>query len=308
MGQQPGGGAPRARRTQAQVRALVLQSARQLFEERGYDATTIAQIEQRSGVARTVMFRHFPDKAALREAARAPLSDADEQLAATARRDAESPGPSQLDRLLVSARELFSRQGFGNTGTRQIAEHAGVSEAALYRHFDSKADLFREAVYEPLATFIGEFAARWAQPAPSEVRETVLREYIEGLFRLLRAHSSSTMTLLAARAHETPGIAVADGQRRIFGDIIRPLEDLTKSKMTGFGYQGLDPVLSTRASVAMVLATALYKEWLFDDQDPVTDDQLIDELYSMIMHGIAHRADHPANDTMPPVPQVTTGG
>jgi AcrR family transcriptional regulator len=170
-----------------------------------------------------------------------------------------------------------------------------VSEAALYRHFDSKADLFREAVFEPLGTFITEFSARWAEPSPTAARETVLREYLDGLFRLLRANSSAAMTLLAARAHEPPGVAVADG--RILSDIIRPLEDLTKSKMTGFGYTGLDPVLSTRASVAMVLAMALFEEWLFDEQMPVADDQVVDELHTMIMHGIAHRHENPTMGT-----------
>jgi AcrR family transcriptional regulator len=177
-----------------------------------------------------------------------------------------------------------------------------VSEAVLYRNFESKADLFREAVFEPLGTFIAEFSQRWATPLPTEARETVLREYIDGLFRLLRANGSTAMTLLPARAHEAPGIAVADGQRRVLSDIIRPLEDLTKSRMTGFGYTGVDPVLSVRASVALIMAMALFKEWLFDDQAPVTDDEIVNELHTLIMHGVAHRDEDPITGAGPVVP------
>jgi AcrR family transcriptional regulator len=43
------------------------------------------------------------------------MSAADEELVNAARRDRESPGPGQRARLLVSARELFSEHGFGNT-------------------------------------------------------------------------------------------------------------------------------------------------------------------------------------------------
>lgn len=278
---------PRTRRTSLEVRALVLAAARELFLEQGYDATTIGQIAERSGVSRTVLFRHFSDKATLHRAAVEP-SAADRELSEQLRA-ADRPESEARRKLLDAGRDLFSVQGFGNTATRQIAARAGVPEAALYRHFGSKAGLFREAVFEPFGNFIAEFSAKWSGSPPAHTAADVLREYLEGLFRLLRANSAAAMTLLAARAHEPPGVAVADGQDRIMREIIQPLEDLTKSEAAAFGYAGLNPAISTRASVSMVLAMALFKEWLFDDDTPATDDEIIDELQSMILHGTAHR-------------------
>jgi len=45
-------------------------------------------------------------------------------------------------RLVEAAVQLFSRQGFKGTSTRDIAQLAGVNEATLFRYFARKADLF----------------------------------------------------------------------------------------------------------------------------------------------------------------------
>jgi AcrR family transcriptional regulator len=46
------------------------------------------------------------------------------------------------ERLLTAALELFSRQGFAGTTTKQIAHHAGVTEAIVFRHFPNKEELY----------------------------------------------------------------------------------------------------------------------------------------------------------------------
>ena len=44
-------------------------------------------------------------------------------------------------RLVEAAVQLFSRQGFKGTSTRDIAQLAGVNEATLFRYFARKTDL-----------------------------------------------------------------------------------------------------------------------------------------------------------------------
>ena len=46
--------------------------------------------------------------------------------------------------ILESVLPLFARQGFANTTTRQLAEAAGISEALLYKHFESKESIYAE--------------------------------------------------------------------------------------------------------------------------------------------------------------------
>jgi AcrR family transcriptional regulator len=47
------------------------------------------------------------------------------------------------DQILAAATRAFARSGFAATGLDEVACEAGVTRAILYRHFESKADLYR---------------------------------------------------------------------------------------------------------------------------------------------------------------------
>jgi AcrR family transcriptional regulator len=49
---------------------------------------------------------------------------------------------TRADKILQAAGQLFARQGFYATSTREIARLAEVSENTLFRHFDHKEELF----------------------------------------------------------------------------------------------------------------------------------------------------------------------
>jgi AcrR family transcriptional regulator len=49
-------------RWEPDARGRLLDAAIALFTERGYDATTAAQIAERAGLTKTTLFRHFTDK------------------------------------------------------------------------------------------------------------------------------------------------------------------------------------------------------------------------------------------------------
>jgi AcrR family transcriptional regulator len=53
-------------------------------------------------------------------------------------------------RIVEAAVQLFSRQGFNGTGTRDIARLADVNETSLFRHFPRKHDLFWAALQSQL--------------------------------------------------------------------------------------------------------------------------------------------------------------
>jgi TetR/AcrR family transcriptional regulator len=66
--------------------------------------------------------------------------------------------PERRKKIVAAAREVFITQGFSGARTKEIAERAGVTEAFLYRHFDSKDDMYESAVLEPLRTGLVELA------------------------------------------------------------------------------------------------------------------------------------------------------
>src|SRR5207342_2792741 len=73
--------------------------------------------------------------------------------------------------LLDAARQLFARQDYRSTTTREIAEAAGVAEHLLFRHFGSKAALFREALVVPFTSFVEDFAETWKSVDPATTNE-----------------------------------------------------------------------------------------------------------------------------------------
>jgi AcrR family transcriptional regulator len=53
------------------------------------------------------------------------------------------PRAQRREQILAAAATAFARGGFAATGLDDIAAEAGVTRVILYRHFDSKTDLYR---------------------------------------------------------------------------------------------------------------------------------------------------------------------
>lgn len=56
------------------------------------------------------------------------------------------PKSVRLDNILQAAGQLFARQGYHATSTREIARIADTSENTLFRHFEHKEDIFWAAL------------------------------------------------------------------------------------------------------------------------------------------------------------------
>lgn len=59
--------------------------------------------------------------------------------------------------ILEAARSVFVRQGYSGARTKEIAIEAGINEALIYRHFQSKEELFDSAVIEPLERWMANY-------------------------------------------------------------------------------------------------------------------------------------------------------
>ena len=83
-----------------------------------------------------------------------------------AKRPARPPKPAPQTRIssserresiLQAARAVFVRQGFSGARTKDIAAEARINEALIYRHFESKDELFDAAVIEPLERWMATY-------------------------------------------------------------------------------------------------------------------------------------------------------
>ncbi|HEY5700442.1 MAG TPA: helix-turn-helix domain-containing protein [Acidimicrobiales bacterium] len=201
---------------------------------------------------------------------------------ATRRRRGE---PRRL--LLAAARDLFARQDYRSTTTREIAEQAGVAEHLLFRNFGSKAALFREALVVPFIDVVDAFSDEWPTISPeTAVEEEVAAGFLGSLYDLFVANRGLVMTLLAADA-------LSDEELEESGirDISDALAVIGRIGAEGIDLKGLhsqDHELAARSTMAMVAGMAAFGKTFFGGRPP-SRDAIVRELALMSLHGFLHR-------------------
>lgn len=65
------------------------------------------------------------------------------------------PREQRREQILIAATRVIAQRGFAGTGLEDISDEAGVTHVILYRHFASKAELFR-AVLQRAYTRLGD--------------------------------------------------------------------------------------------------------------------------------------------------------
>lgn len=70
-----------------------------------------------------------------------------------------TPRPSQRETIMLAALACFAHNGYDATRIRDIAQEAGVSDGALYRHFSSKEALAQQLHVQAISDFTAELAA-----------------------------------------------------------------------------------------------------------------------------------------------------
>jgi AcrR family transcriptional regulator len=191
--------------------------------------------------------------------------------------------------LLDAARELFARKDYRSTTTREIAESAGVTEYLLFRHFGSKAGLFREALVLPFTNIVDEFASTWRELIPEETDEDELaRHFVEQVYDVVVEHRGLLLTLVASEAFSEEEIADAG-----IADIRRALAVLSQISVEGMQLRGLrsnQPDMPAHSTMAMIVGMVALRSTFFGTKPP-SRDVIVDELVQATLHGFLHRGD-----------------
>jgi AcrR family transcriptional regulator len=191
--------------------------------------------------------------------------------------------------LLDAARALFARQDYRSTTTREIAEAAGVTEHLLFRHFGSKAALFREALVLPFTSFVDEFGRTWRSVVPEETDEEHLaRHFVARLYDVFVEHRGLLVTLMASDGLSEEEMADAG-----VADIRRALTALGQIGAEGMQLRGMRsdrPDLAAYSTVAMIAGMAALRSTYFGTTQP-SREAIVEELTQAQLHGFLHRHD-----------------
>jgi AcrR family transcriptional regulator len=93
------------------------------------------------------------------------------------------------EQLLAAATQAFARAGFAATSLEDIAEAAGISRVLLYRHFESKTDLYRAVLDRAIARLTTAVGTRDYTYASIDALLAAAAEDPDG-FRLLFHHAA----------------------------------------------------------------------------------------------------------------------
>ena len=163
--------------------------------------------------------------------------------------------------ILRGAATAFARSGFAGTSMDDVAAQVGVTRLIVYRHFDSKENLYRAVLQRVFDRHTEEFIAgiqlRSARAVGAGTHLTVAREWPDG-YVLLWRHAAREPQF-AAYAQELREHAV----------------DAARALLASAGARG-DKVLerwSAETIVGFIVEAVLC--WL-DDGDPERDDELIE--------------------------------
>ena len=151
--------------------------------------------------------------------------------------------------ILRAAMEVFAKKGFRGSTTRDLAAEADINEAIIFRHFNTKTELYRaileakvnqsrDAHYEELERLAGTQDDRL-------FLETLGRNFLER-----HEQDSTFMRLLlfsALEGHELSEMFLASIAGR------DPLATYLERRMNEGAFRKMDPHLAARAFVGMLV-------------------------------------------------------
>jgi AcrR family transcriptional regulator len=153
-------------------------------------------------------------------------------------------------RIVEAAIQLFSRQGYKGTSTREIAQLARVNEATVFRYFARKADLFQAAAESRLNRLkLGrELQNGLAADLDPEIVIPMLVDFVVDVI----AQHPELMRLIYVAGFELPGA------ERMFREHLGPLFDAVNAYFARCAARGvicgLEPTFATLGLAGAVSA------------------------------------------------------
>lgn len=178
-------------------------------------------------------------------------------------------------RIVEAAVQLFSRQGYKGTSTREIAGLAGVNEATLFRYFARKTDLFWAAAESRLHRL--KLSRELQQGLAADLDpEVVLPMLVDFLVKEI-SEDSELMRLLYVAGFEFPG------EERMFREHLGPIFDAVNAYFSRCAARGVisefEPTFATLGLAGAVSAHRNLHQ-LFTGRDLPGDSRALAPAYA----------------------------
>ena len=193
------------------------------------------------------------------------------------------------EQILGVARQLFAKQGFRGTTTRQIADQAQVNEAILFRHFRSKEALYWAVLDElspqrnsrgNLQTLISERVRSVGSP---EADEKFFAAVAEGLLeRSRRDPDFIRLFLFSALERHSLSQRFFRTYTTVYWDL---LAKYIRGRMRAGEFKATNPLLAARSFIGMVGHYNIMHSLLGPGKYPDYSDRLVSKTLARIWLG-----------------------
>jgi AcrR family transcriptional regulator len=179
-------------RWEPNARGRLAQAAFELYGERGFEQTTVAEIAERAGLTERTFFRHFADKRevlfagadALRELLVSTVADAPESAAPI---DAAAAGIEAVGAFIQEGRELARARQSIIAASEELQERELIKLASLASALAEA--LRRRGVKDPAASLVAEAGIaifriafeRWIEQSGRQDLPQIIRESLDEL-------------------------------------------------------------------------------------------------------------------------------
>jgi AcrR family transcriptional regulator len=179
------------------------------------------------------------------------------------------------EHLLKTAEALFTEHGYQGVSIRMIAEASGVSKAAIYYHFESKAALFEEV----MRTHTRRVNALIKRAGQAEEHILDKLKAMAGEYFHQVSHQRSLIHLVRQRTKELKG----SGERKDFVEmmvsVLQPFDDVLQAAAQQGQTRKLPEGFSTAALlVGMLHSQAGYRRICHNESISESDVHLVVEL------------------------------
>lgn len=196
-------------------------------------------------------------------------------------RSVRLPAAERREKIVTKASQLFANKGFEGTTTRAIADACGVSEATIFRHFETKEDLY-DAIIRSHVERRGNYGLT-EELATSADDRTFFLAFARGFLHHSLA-DRDFWRLLIRSALENHSLSTHFFETHVNEGMTRLAGDIERRQLTG-GVRHFDPKSTAWLFVGM-LAHYLNSIIVFR-RDPFAD-RTIDDVAAFVVDVFLH--------------------
>jgi len=184
-------------------------------------------------------------------------------------------GDARRQQILRAAAKVFSQHGFEGARTKQIADEGGMAEAMIYRHFESKEELFAAAIVAPFEQVV-EHAMRDAKAFPSISGHDRI-EYSDRLHCEMHEAMRGLVPFLGPALFANPDSGLKFYAKRLV-PLWKTYEDSIVEFQSSHEHRDIDPVLLSRMMIGLHMGLAIDAFYRGEEYDPVALGREITDL------------------------------